>query len=107
MLRTVYTNDKKAGAQGLEKIIINGRKPLRGDIHISGAKNAAVAILPAALLIEGSCRIENLPDIRDTRILEETLTRLGAKFTYEDRNTVLIDSTNVNSYIAPYDMIKA
>lgn len=107
MLRTVYTNDKKAGAQSLEKIIINGRKPLRGDIHISGAKNAAVAILPAALLIEGSCRIENLPDIRDTRILEETLTRLGAKFTYEDRNTVLIDSTNVNSYIAPYDMIKS
>ncbi|HOQ08350.1 MAG TPA: UDP-N-acetylglucosamine 1-carboxyvinyltransferase, partial [Clostridiales bacterium] len=91
----------------MEKIIINGRKPLKGEISISGAKNAAVAILPAALLIEGSCRIENLPDIRDTRILEETLTQLGAKVTFEDRNTVLIDSTNVNSYIAPYDMIKS
>ena len=91
----------------MEKIIIHGRKPLKGDIYISGAKNAAVAVLPAALLIEGSCRIENLPDIKDTRILEETLTRLGAKVTFEDRNTVLIDSTDVNSYIASYDMIKS
>jgi len=91
----------------LEKIIIHGRKPLKGDIYISGAKNAAVAVLPAALLIEGSCRIENLPDIKDTRILEETLTQLGAKVTFEDRNTVLIDSTDVNSYIASYDMIKS
>lgn len=91
----------------MEKIIIHGRKPLKGDIYISGAKNAAVAVLPAALLIEGSCRIENLPDIKDTRILEETLTQLGAKVTFEDRNTVLIDSTDVNSYIASYDMIKS
>jgi len=91
----------------LEKIIIHGRKLLKGDIYISGAKNAAVAVLPAALLIEGSCRIENLPDIKDTRILEETLTQLGAKVTFEDRNTVLIDSTDVNSYIASYDMIKS
>ena len=91
----------------MEKIIIHGRKLLKGDIYISGAKNAAVAVLPAALLIEGSCRIENLPDIKDTRILEETLTQLGAKVTFEDRNTVLIDSTDVNSYIASYDMIKS
>ncbi|HOJ79825.1 MAG TPA: UDP-N-acetylglucosamine 1-carboxyvinyltransferase [Clostridiales bacterium] len=91
----------------MEKIIIHGRKPLKGDIYISGAKNAAVAVLPAALLIEGSCRIENLPDVKDTRILEETLTQLGAKVTFEDRNTVLIDSTDVNSYIASYDMIKS
>jgi len=91
----------------LEKIIINGRKPLKGDIYISGAKNAAVAILPAALLIDGSCRIENLPDIRDTRILEDTLTQLGAKVIFEDRNTVLIDSSGVNSHIASYEMIKS
>lgn len=91
----------------MEKIIINGRKPLKGDIYISGAKNAAVAILPAALLIDGSCRIENLPDIRDTRILEDTLTQLGAKVIFEDRNTVLIDSSGVNSHIASYEMIKS
>jgi UDP-N-acetylglucosamine 1-carboxyvinyltransferase len=91
----------------LEKIIINGRKPLKGDIYISGAKNAAVAVLPASLLIEGICRIENLPDIKDTRVLAETLTQLGAKVTFEDRNSVLIDSTGINSYTAPYEMIKS
>lgn len=91
----------------MEKIIINGRKLLQGDVYISGAKNAAVAVLPAALLIEGVCRIENLPDIRDTRILEDTLTQLGAKVTFENRNTVLIDSSNINSYVASYDMIKS
>lgn len=91
----------------MERIIINGRKPLKGDIFISGAKNAAVAVLPAALLIEGSCRIENLPDINDTRILEDTLAQLGAKVDFIDRNTVLVDSSGVNSYIASYDMIKS
>jgi len=91
----------------LEKIVIHGRKPLQGEVSISGAKNAAVAVVPAALLIEGKCRIENLPDIKDTRVLEETLTQLGAVVSFEDRNTILIDSSNVNSYIAPYDMIKS
>lgn len=91
----------------LEKIIIHGGRPLSGDVYISGAKNAAVAVVPAALLIEGVCRIENLPDIRDIQILEKTLSQLGAKITYEDKNTILIDSTNINAYTAPYDMIKS
>lgn len=91
----------------MEKIVIQGRKPLRGEVFISGAKNAAVAVVPAALLVEGKCRIENLPDIRDTRVLEETLTQLGAEVSFEDRNTILVDSSNVHSYIAPYDMIKS
>ncbi len=91
----------------MEKIVINGGRALHGDVYISGAKNAAVAVVPAALLIDGVCRIENLPDIKDIRVLEETLGQLGAKITYEDKNTILIDSTNINSYIAPYDMIKS
>lgn len=91
----------------MEKIIIHGGRPLSGDVYISGAKNAAVAVVPAALLIEGVCRIENLPDIRDIQILEKTLSQLGAKITYEDKNTILIDSTNINAYTAPYDMIKS
>lgn len=93
--------------RGLERIVIHGQKALHGDVYISGAKNAAVAVLPAVLLVEGKSRIENLPDIKDTRILEETLTKLGAEVTFEDRNTVLIDSSNVNSYSASYDMIKS
>ncbi len=91
----------------LGKIVIHGRKVLHGDVYISGAKNAAVAVLPAALLMDGSCRIENLPDIKDTRVLVDTLAQLGAKVTFEDRNTVQIDSSCVNSYIASYEMIKS
>ena len=90
----------------MEKIVINGCRPLHGDVYASGAKNAAVAVIPAALLIDGKCRIENLPDIKDTKILEEILGQLGAVITYEDRNTVLIDSSQVHSYIAPYEMVK-
>lgn len=91
----------------MEKIVINGRKPLNGEVYISGAKNAAVAVVPAALLIEGSCRIENVPDIKDTKILEETLNQLGARITFEDKNTILIDSSGVNTYKASYEMIKS
>ena len=91
----------------MEKIVIHGRSALQGEVYASGAKNAAVAALPAALLIEGKCRIENLPDIMDIRVLEETLIQLGAKITFEDRNTILIDSSDINSYVASYEMIKS
>ena len=74
---------------------IIGGTPLQGEVTISGAKNAAVAILPAALLVSGTCRIENVPDISDVRILVDILRDLGAKIEYEDRNTVVIDSTNI------------
>ena len=92
---------------GLEKIVIHGRRALQGEVYASGAKNAAVAVVPAALLIEGRCKIENLPDIKDTRVLEETLGQLGAVVSFEDKNTILIDSSNVNSYVASYEMIKS
>ncbi len=74
---------------------IVGGTPLQGEVTISGAKNAAVAILPAALLVSGTCRIENVPDISDVRILVDILRDLGAKIEYEDRNTLVIDSTNI------------
>lgn len=91
----------------MEKIVINGQKPLHGDVYISGAKNAAVAVLPAALLVDGKCRIENLPDIKDTKVLEEALKQLGALVTFEDRNTILVDAGNIYSYKASYEMIKS
>lgn len=91
----------------MEKIVINGRKPLQGDVYISGAKNAAVAVLPAVLLVDGTCRIENIPDIKDARILEETLKQLGARITVEDKNTLLIDAHDINSYQATYEMINS
>ncbi len=76
---------------------ITGGTPLLGEVTISGAKNAAVAILPAALLVEGVCRIENVPDISDVRILLDILKGMGAKISFEDENTVIIDSSEVSS----------
>jgi len=81
----------------LARYEIVGGTPLTGSVVISGAKNAAVAILPAALLVAGTCRIENVPNISDVRILISILQQMGAKISYEDKNTVLIDSTNVSS----------
>ena len=52
----------------MEKLVINGKTPLKGDVTISGAKNAAVAILPATILIDGICTIDNLPNISDVKI---------------------------------------
>ena len=61
----------------MAKYEIHGGKPLNGTVVISGAKNAAVAILPAALLVSGKCRIENVPNISDVRILMSILHRMG------------------------------
>ena len=76
---------------------INGGSALRGEVTISGAKNAAVAILPAALMVAGECRIENVPDISDVRILLQILEKLGAKVRYEEHGVLVIDSANVSS----------
>ena len=76
---------------------IVGGTPLNGTVTISGAKNAAVAILPASLLVAGVCRIENVPDISDVRILLNIMEDMGVQIRYEDKNTVIIDSTTVTS----------
>ncbi len=93
--------------RNLEKIVINGQRPLNGEVYISGAKNAAVAIIPASLLVSGRCTIENVPDISDVKLLETILTQLGATIAFEDKNTVVINSEGVNSYIADYEMVKS
>ncbi|KOA19034.1 UDP-N-acetylglucosamine 1-carboxyvinyltransferase 2 [Clostridium homopropionicum DSM 5847] len=81
----------------MEKLIINGGKPLNGDIEISGAKNAAVAILPAAIMAsKGICVIDNIPQISDTECIERIIHSLGAKVK-RDKNTVTIDSTTINN----------
>lgn len=84
----------------MEKIIINGSNPLYGSVEISGAKNAAVAIIPAAVMCgSGKCVIENIPDIEDVNKLIRILINLGARVT-QLRNTLIIDSLNINNYIA-------
>ena len=74
---------------------IHGGNPLSGTVTISGAKNAAVAILPAALLVQGKCRIENVPDISDVRILLDIISGMGAKVEKPEPNVVVIDSTEI------------
>ena len=81
----------------MEKIVIRGGNRLVGEVTISGAKNAAVAIIPACLLINANCRLENLPDIKDVNLYLEILQNLGADVKYIDKHTVDIDCTNVKS----------
>ena len=80
----------------MARYVIEGGTPLNGSVTINGAKNAAVAILPAALLVDGVCRIENVPDISDVRILLNILRGCGAVVTQPEEGVVVIDSTGVN-----------
>ena len=81
----------------MAKYEIRGGSQLTGEVTISGAKNAAVAILPAAILVQGKCRVENIPDISDVRILLSILEDLGAEVTHEEPGTVLLDCTNITN----------
>jgi UDP-N-acetylglucosamine 1-carboxyvinyltransferase len=90
----------------LDKYVIRGGKPLYGEVEISGAKNAAVAIIPASLMVNGVCRIENIPAISDTDMLLTILTHLGAKVRMINRNTVEIDCTAVRRTGTPFDLMR-
>ena len=83
----------------MDKFVINGGKPLKGTVHISGAKNAAVAILPAALLADSPCIIENLPEISDVATLLRAIKQLGAQVRVIDKSTVEIDPRSANSFV--------
>ena len=90
----------------MDKLIITGGSPLKGEVTISGAKNAAIAILPATLLINGSCTIENVPNISDVKISCKILEELGAKITWVNDNTLTIDSSNITSTHAPLELTR-
>ena len=85
---------------------IHGGTPLRGSVTISGAKNAAVAILPAAILIEGKCRVENVPDISDVRVLLSILQDLGVVVEKLPGGTVTLDSTHIRSTKPNPELVK-
>ncbi len=88
----------------LEKLNITGGNPLFGEIAVCGAKNAAVAIIPAALLVNGVCIIENIPDIKDVRLIIEMLVQLGARVTYINDTTISVDSTRLKTHVAPVEL---
>ena len=88
------------------KYIIEGGQELHGEVTISGAKNAAVAILPATLLVEGKCHIENVPDISDVRLLLEILSDMGAQIRRLSPNALEVDCTRVRNTTAPIDLVR-
>jgi UDP-N-acetylglucosamine 1-carboxyvinyltransferase len=88
------------------KYVINGEKPLKGEVTVSGAKNAAVAIIPATLLVDGVCRIENIPRISDVSMLLNILKQMGAVIKPVNRHTIDIDCSRVNTHEATYDLMR-
>ncbi len=90
----------------MTKYLIQGGNPLHGTVHISGAKNAAVAIIPAALLVDGTCRIENIPQISDVTLILQILQELGADVRTVNRTTVDVDCSRVRNRQVPYELAR-
>ena len=90
----------------MNKYLINGGHPLFGEVTISGAKNAAVAILPAALLVDGICRIENIPQISDVTLFFNILDELGAHVKVLNRHAIELDCHAIRSTRPSYDMAR-
>lgn len=90
----------------MEKLVITGPTPLKGEVNISGAKNSAVAILPATLLIDGVCFINNVPNIVDIKLSCEILEGLGAKIKWIDKNSLEIDTRNITKTVAPIELTR-
>ena len=86
---------------------IRGGKPLQGVVNISGAKNAAVAIIPAAILAGERCVLENLPDIEDVTCLREILSQMGARVTFTEGGCMTIAPSTINQFSVTYDMVSS
>lgn len=89
----------------MEKIVVEGGYPLKGTVSISGAKNAALPALASSLLVEGVHTYHNVPDLRDVRTMKAVLENIGAT-TETDQATVRIDTTNLTSHEASYDLVR-
>ena len=88
----------------MQKYVVTGGRPLYGEVQISGAKNAAVAIIPAALLVDGVCRIENVPQISDVTVLLKILEQLGANVRLLNATDVEIDCGHIRTTHVPQDL---
>ncbi len=88
----------------MEKYIVNGNHKLTGEANIHGAKNAAVAIIPATLLAQGPCVLENVPPVTDVGVLCDILNILGAKVSWRDKFTLELDTANLNKAVVPADL---
>ena len=87
----------------MEKFVVRGGRCLHGEVEISGAKNAAVGIIPAVILSDEPCIIENVPDISDVSISLRILYEMGASVLTVGKNAFKIDATKINNYCVPYE----
>jgi UDP-N-acetylglucosamine 1-carboxyvinyltransferase len=90
----------------MEQYVVKGGTPLNGSVSIGGAKNAALGILAAAIMSDEKVTIENVPNVRDTRVLLQAIQGIGASVEYLDNNTVEINGKGINSVTVDYDYIK-
>ncbi|SDO83704.1 UDP-N-acetylglucosamine 1-carboxyvinyltransferase [Desulforhopalus singaporensis] len=90
----------------MEKLVIEGGIPLKGEVRISGAKNAALPLMAATLLAPGLHRLTNVPDLRDTRTFIRLLENLGVRSSWEGTTTLLLDTTYVSQTEASYELVK-
>lgn len=90
----------------MDKYVISGGKRLSGEVEISGAKNAAVAIIPATILAKGPCRIEHIPNISDVTNLIDIMTKLGARVRVINQTTLEIDASQINMPVVPNDLAR-
>lgn len=88
----------------MEKYVINGGRPLVGEVSVGGAKNAAVAILPATILAQGKCIIDNLPDISDVAISVRILHEMGAQVRMLTKSSLEIDTTHITCNVVPDEL---
>lgn len=90
----------------MDKFVIKGGNKLHGEVIVSGAKNAAVAIIPAAILSDGVCRIENIPNISDVMLMCEILGEMGASIHRVNKTTLEINATHIRRPIASYNLVR-
>lgn len=90
----------------MDRLIINGGKPLQGDVIVSGAKNAALPIMAASLLATDNVTIANVPHLKDVTTMMELLGQLGARLVVDEKMNVQIDANHVNELVAPYELVK-
>src|SRR5215831_18250654 len=88
----------------MDKIVIEGGRRLAGEVHVSGAKNAALPILCSAILASGRCTFSNVPVLNDIRTMTKLLARLGAEV--DGERTVTVDASRINAFEAQYDLVK-
>ncbi len=90
----------------MEKLVITGPARLTGEVSISGAKNSVLAILSGTLLVNGVCKIENIPDISDVDVILDIIKSIGAKVSRPDRHTVTVDASSITSTAPDYDLVR-